>query len=257
LVRRREAGIKGRPYPKKRIDVPDWKQLSDALAATLHLTAVPVGITFSDSPPEGVDSFDAPMSAPAPDGRTGRVPAGCAFWTHALDKAFTTVAEDHGNCSVGSFTHGLKTAEEVSGAGDVGALVESGWAPDTLLSVLPTVSGRPRNVTYAPLGSVPVDPDVVLIRLNAKQLMVLSDASPGLAIEGKPQCHIIPMAKESQTVAASVGCMLSRVRTNMPSTEMTAVIPGPRLAEVVAALEETNRIDSLVASYAAEDASRF
>jgi hypothetical protein len=38
---------------------------------------------------------------------------------------------------------------------------------------------------------------------------------------------------------------------------MTAVIPGPRLAEVVAALEETNRIDSLVASYAAEDASRF
>ena len=237
--------------------MPDWKQLSEALSSTLHLTTSPIGITFSDQAPAGIDAFDAPMAAPAEDGRTGRVPAGCAFWTHAAERTFTTVAEDHGNCSVGSFTHGLKTADEVASNGDVAALVGSGWAPDTLLSVLPSVSGRPSNVTYGPLADTSVDPDVVLIRLNAKQLMVLSDASPGLAIEGKPQCHIIPMARESQQVAASVGCMLSRVRTGMPSTEMTAVIPGPRLAEVVGALEETNRIDSLVAAYAASDAERF
>jgi len=237
--------------------VPDWKQLSEALSSTLHLTTSPIGITFSDQAPAGIDAFDAPMAAPAEDGRTGRVPAGCAFWTHAAERTFTTVAEDHGNCSVGSFTHGLKTADEVASNGDVAALVGSGWAPDTLLSVLPSVSGRPSNVTYGPLADTSVDPDVVLIRLNAKQLMVLSDASPGLTVEGKPQCHIIPMARESQQVAASVGCMLSRVRTGMPSTEMTAVIPGPRLAEVVGALEETNRIDSLVAAYAASDAERF
>ena len=237
--------------------MPDWKQLSEALSSTLHLTTSPIGITFSDQAPAGIDAFDAPMAAPAEDGRTGRVPAGCAFWTHAAERTFTTVAEDHGNCSVGSFTHGLKTADEVASNGDVAALVGSGWAPDTLLSVLPSVSGRPSNVTYGPLADTSVDPDVVLIRLNAKQLMVLSDASPGLTVEGKPQCHIIPMARESQQVAASVGCMLSRVRTGMPSTEMTAVIPGPRLAEVVGALEETNRIDSLVAAYAASDAERF
>lgn len=235
----------------------DWKQLSDALTSTLHLTTAPIGITFSGSAPEGVPAFDAPLAAPAADGRTGRVPAGCVFWTKAAERAFTTVAEDHGNCSVGSFTHGFKTAEEVAGNGDVGALVESGWAPDTLLSILPSVSERPANVTYGPLGTPGVDPDVVLIKVNAKQLMVLSDASPGLAIEGKPQCHIIPMAKEAQVVAASVGCMLSRVRTEMPSTEMTAVIPGPKLADVVSALEETNRVDSVVAGYAAEDARRF
>ena len=237
--------------------MPDWKQLSDALEATLHLTTAPIGITFSDSAPTGVPAFDAPMSTPSADGRSGRVPAGCVFWIQAAERAFTTVAEDHGNCSVGSFTHGLKTAQEAAGGGDVAALVGSGWAPETLLDILPTVSGSPSHVTYGPLGSIPVDPEVVLIRLNAKQLMVLSDASPGMAIEGKPQCHIIPMARETQTVAASVGCMLSRVRTGMPSTEMTAVIPAGRLAEVVASLEETNRIDSVVASYAAEDATRF
>jgi uncharacterized protein (DUF169 family) len=237
--------------------LPDWKQLSDALEATLHLTTAPIGITFSESAPAGVPVFDGPMSEPAPDGRAGRVAAGCVFWTHAVDRAFTTAAEDHGNCSVGSFTHGLKTAEAAAAGDDVAALVGSGWAPETLLDVLPSVSGAPSHVTYQPLGSTPVDPEVVLVRLNAKQLMVLSDAVPGMAIEGKPQCHIIPMARESQRVAASVGCMLSRVRTGMPSTEMTAVIPAARLAEVVGALEETNRIDSVVASYAAADASRF
>lgn len=237
--------------------MPDWQQLSDQLSTTLHLTSAPIAISFSASAPEGVPGFDAPMAAPAADGRTGRVPAGCVFWNHATERTFTTVAEDHGNCSVGSFTHGLKTAEEVAGNGDIGALVESGWAPETLLSILPAVSSRPANVTYGPLAEVPVEPDVVMIRVNAKQLMVLSDAVPGLRVEGKPQCHIIPMAHESQEVAASVGCMLSRVRTEMPSTEMTCAIPAPRLVEVVEALERTNRIDSAVAGYAAEDARRF
>ena len=46
--------------------------------------------------------------------------------------------------------------------------------------------------------------------------MVLSDAVPGLRIEGKPQCHIVAIAKEQGEVAASVGCALSRVRTGMP-----------------------------------------
>ena len=236
--------------------MPTWSELSERLTAALHLTRSPIAISFGDSAPDGVGPFGAPMPAPAADGRTGRVPAGCVFWSHALEEAFTTEA-DHANCSVGSFTHGLKTADEVAGNGDVGALVESGWAPETLLSVLPAVSGRPSHVTYSPLDRAPVDPDVVLIRLNAKQLMVLSDAVPGLRIEGKPQCHIVPMAKEGGEVAASVGCMLSRVRTGMPSTEMTCAIPGPRLEEVVSSVEATERVDAVVASYAAEDASRF
>ena len=235
----------------------EWRSLSDRLSATLHLTSSPIAITFSDSAPEGVPAFDAPMAEPAADGRTGRVPAGCVFWNHGAQRGFTTEAADHGNCSVGSFTHGLRTAEEISGNGDVAALVSSGWAPETLLDVLPRVTSSPSHVTYGPLGTLGVEPDVVLIRLNGKQLMVLSDAEPGLRVEGKPQCHIIPMAHESQEVAASVGCMLSRVRTGMPSTEMTCAIPAPRLSEVVEKLETTNRIDSVVAGYAAEDARRF
>ena len=60
---------------------------------------------------------------------------------------------------------------------------------------IPVIADRPEAVTYGPLRETPVDPDVVMIRANAKQLMVLSDALPGLRIDGKPQCHIVAVAK--------------------------------------------------------------
>jgi uncharacterized protein (DUF169 family) len=235
----------------------DWTGLARALEASLHTTAPPIAITFSAERPEGVAAFDRPMAEPAPDGRTGRVPAGCVFWMHGTDATFSTVAEDHANCSVGSWTHGFIDLEEAAGRPDVGALMESGWVTMEMVPGIPVVTERPGAVTYGPLAETPVDPDVVLIRLTAKELMVLSDALPGLKVEGKPQCHIVAMAKEHGEVAASVGCALSRVRTGMPSTDHTCAIPASRLAEVVEAVKRTAATDAVVMRYAAEDARRF
>src|SRR4051794_20051898 len=202
--------------PGKTAAMPQWQELSAGLRAALHLNDEPVAITFSSGEgPAGVAPFDEPMPAAAPDGRTGRVPAGCVFWMKAADRTFTTVAEDHANCSVGSMTHGFKTLEEVAANGDVAALLESGWVTMDMVPHIPVVTEKPTTVTYGPLAQTPVDPDVVLLRLNPKQLMVLSDALPGLRIEGKPQCHIVAAAKEQDEVVASVGCMLSRQRTAM------------------------------------------
>ena len=116
---------------------------------------------------------------------------------------------------------------------------------------------RPGAVTYGPLAETPVDPDVVFLRLDAKQLMVLCDAVPGVRIEGKPQCHIVAVAKEEDEIAVSVGCALSRVRTGMPTTEMTCAIPAARLRQVVEAIERNAVADAAVATYAAEDTLRF
>jgi uncharacterized protein (DUF169 family) len=236
-----------------------WSELAGRLRAALHLGAAPIGIAFHDEPPAAVEPFDLPMSEPSADGRSGRVPAGCVFWMHAAERAFSTVAADHGNCSVGSVTHGLATLEAVAGRGDVAALLESGWVAASDFGGIPSVSGSPGSVTYEPLGAgpTPVEPDVVLIRVNARQLMVLSDALPGLRIEGKPQCHIVAVAKEQGEVAASVGCALSRARTGMPPEEMTCAVPASRLGEVVDAVTRTVEIDSTVARYAATDARRF
>ncbi len=235
----------------------DWSALDAALTAALHPSAPPVAITFGAEPPAGVAHHDGPMPAPLTDGRTGRVPAGCVFWMHATDRTFITTKADHANCSVGSLTHGFATLDEVAGNDDVAALAGSGWVSMADVSKIPVVSERPGAVTYGPLADTPVDPDVVLVRLTAKSLMVLSDALPGLRVEGKPQCQIVAVAKEQGEVAASVGCMLSRVRTGIPSTETTCAIPAAKLADVVAAVEATAAIDAQVAAYAAEDSRRF
>lgn len=236
-----------------------WGELAVRLASSLHLSSPPLSISFGEDRPEGVDHFDAPMSDPAPDGRRGRVPAGCVFWIRAAERTFSTVAEDHGNCSVGSVTHGFATLEDVGGNDDVGALLETGWVTAEAVAALPTVRPRPGAVTYGPLGAAAgaPDPDVVLVRVNPRQMMVLSDALPGLRIEGKPQCHIVALAKEQGEVAASVGCALSRARTGMPPEEMTVAIPARRLHEVVEAVASTAEVDTIVAKYAADDARRF
>jgi uncharacterized protein (DUF169 family) len=179
------------------------------------------------------------------------------FWVKAAEKTFSTVAADHANCSVGSLTHGFKTLHEVAGNSDVAALLETGWVTMDLVPLIPVVRERPGAVTYGPLAETTIDPDVVLLRVNGRQLMVLSDAIPGLRIEGKPQCHIVAVAKEQQQPAASVGCALSRVRTGMPPTEMTCAIPAAQLADVVAAIRHNAVADNEVARYAAEDARRF
>jgi uncharacterized protein (DUF169 family) len=217
----------------------DWAGLSRALTETLHPTAPPIAITFSHAPVPGVSR---PETVPV---------AGCVFWMRGVESTFTTVAEDHAGCSVGSVTHGFKTIDDVVGNDDVATLLGSGWVTPEMVPQIPVVTERPGAVTYGPLADTPVDPDVVFVRLTAKSLMVLSDAVPGLRIEGKPQCHIVAIAKEQGEVAASVGCMLSRVRTGMPSTEMTCAIPAARLTSLVEDLRRTAEIDAVVARYAA------
>ena len=217
---------------------PSCSDLAASLTASLGLTTPPIAISFGASRPEGVDAYAGPKPPPTPDGRTGPVPAGCVFWTKSLDRTFSTVASDHANCSVGTLVHGFAGLDEVAGHSDVAALLESGWVTMDQVPEIPTVRERPGSVTYGPLADASGTPDVVLIRIKAGQLMLMADAVPGLHIGGKPQCHIVVLAKEQGEVAASLGCTLSRARTEMASDEMTCAIPGPRLADVVRRIEE-------------------
>jgi len=235
----------------------DWKALAGELQELLSLDVAPIAIAFLAQEPEGIPAYEGALPAPTPDGRTGKVAAGCVFWVKAADRTFATLPADHGNCSVGSMTHGLKTMQEVAGNADVAALLASGWVTMEAVPNIPVVRQKPQCITYGPLQETPVDPDVVLLRLNPKQVMIMHDALPDMRLEGKPQCHIIAIAKEQQAVATSVGCMLSRVRTGLPNSQMTCAIPARRLPEVVQRLQTTCSADTTVAAYAAEDGRRF
>lgn len=232
--------------------------LSDEVSRLLRLAAPPIGIAFRDSTDAtGAAPVGVAHPAPTADGRTGAAAASCVFWMKAVGEVFSTVAEDHGNCSVGSYTHGFKTLSEVADRQDVAALVGSGWVGMEDFPRVPAVRDRPASIVYGPLDRMPVEPDVVYIRLNAKQAMVLDDAMGGVRFEGKPQCHIMAIAKDDREIAVSVGCMLSRVRTGMSNNELSCAIPASRLGEVVAALRANAGTERQVAAYAAADAARF
>ena len=236
----------------------DWQSLNDRLVATLKPYAPPIAISFlAEGQAAPMKRLDDDYPAPNASGRTGQVPAGCVFWIRAAGESFATTAADHANCSVGSLTHGFLTLEEAATKDDVGAVLESGWVDQAAVQQLPVVTARPEMVVYGPLAESRTTPDVVLVRINGLALMILKDAFPDLQIEGKPQCHIIAIAKEQGAVAASVGCALSRSRTGMKAEEMTCAIPIRRLSEVIDALESTVALDRAMASYASADTKRF
>lgn len=238
---------------------PDWSALSRRLTDALHLSVPPIFLAFDEAERDDLPHFAKPMSEPAADGRHGRVPASCVFWVEAatVSAPFTTVAEDHGNCSVGVFTHGFQELDVTKD--DVATLLGSGWVTPEMVPGIPSVSERPASISYGRLDEVPaeVEPDVVMLRVSGRQLMVLSDAIPSLSIQGKPQCHIVALAKEHKRPAASVGCALSRSRTGMKPEEMTCALPAEQLASLVDSVERTAATDSVVAKYAADDARRF
>ncbi len=228
-----------------------------ALTELLGLEHAPIAMTFlEEMPDDGTPRFDAPMSEPTEDGRSGRVAAPCVFWMHAHERTFDTLAEDHGNCSVGRFTHGFAEGSDILDKSDVGALLDVGWVTMEAFAGVTAMARRPKGVRYGPLAEATSDPDLVLLRLSPRQVMELSDA---VQVEwaGKPQCQILPRAAEQAVIAASMGCALSRARTGMGDDELTVAIPGGRVDEVVDALRPIITADAAVVGYATADLARF
>ena len=227
------------------------------LQELLGLAVPPVAIAFISHVPAGIERIQRTTPPRTADGRTGAVAASCVFWIEGTRGVFATEAEDHGNCSVGSLTHGFKTMKEIAQNADVAALCETGWVTPEAVAKVAVVREKPTSIVYGPLRDMPVEPSVILLRLNGKQQMLLHDAWRGLRFEGKPQCHIIPIAKESGELAVSVGCMLSRVRTGMSNNEVTCAIPASRMSLLIERLRAARAADNAVAAYAAEDSKRF
>ena len=236
----------------------DYQVISDRLVRSLKPSAAPVAISFHGREDRGLAprlKLDSPEANE--HGRTGQVPAGCVFWNEGQTRTFSTVASDHGNCSVGSYTHGFLSLEDALKKDDIKAVLESGWVDEKSVMGLPRIDENPEYVVYGPLSDRDGAPDVVLLRINGLGLMKMKDAFPEMRIEGKPSCHIIALAKQESAVVASVGCALSRSRTGMRSDEVICAVPGNRLLDVVEKVEAAVELDLNMAGYASADAKRF
>ena len=171
----------------------------------------------------------------SPDGRTGRVPAGCVFWmkadgAHVLDgrRRPRQLQRRQPHPRLQDARRGRRQLRRRRAARD--RLGDDGRRPAD--------PGRRRR-SRAPSSTARwprrrSTPTSCSCASTASSSWCCPTRFPDLRIEGKPQCHIVAIAKEQGDPAASVGCALSRVRTGMSVTEMTCAIPAAKLAEVVA-----------------------
>jgi uncharacterized protein (DUF169 family) len=169
-------------------------------------------------------------------------PSGCTYWKLAAEgQVFYTEAADHYNCPIGSFTHGIDLpqarAQELEGL--VGTMIGLEYIRQEEISSIPRRDASFGVALYAPLSKAPFDADVVLVRGNAKQLMLIAEAagaaglSGGGALMGRPTCAMIPASMQGGYVTTSLGCIGNRVYTGLADDEFYAAIPGPKLALLV------------------------
>jgi uncharacterized protein (DUF169 family) len=200
-----------------------------SLTALLRLESPPVAVTFVDTPPPGV-----PRVAAAE-------PAGCGYWRRAAaGEVFFTVAGDHKRCPVGAHTHHvpLTSAEQAELMGLVKTMVDLSYLKMEDVSKIPRRQTPLQAAVYAPLAQAPIPPDVVLVRGNARQLMLLSEAAEHAGVNGaapamgRPTCAVLPESINSARTAVSFGCVGNRVYTGAGDAEAYFAIPGPQLAAV-------------------------
>ena len=149
--------------------------MTSNLEKLLDLRSSPVAIAFCAAAPEGVSRV--PQSEPA----------GCGYWQRAASgEVFFTEPADHKSCPVGAHTHHveLTPAEQKELEGLVGVMVGLEYLKPSDVPQIPTLKEAFRGAVYAPLGKTPVAPDVVLVRGNARQLMLLAEAAQAAGVSG-------------------------------------------------------------------------
>ena len=200
----------------------------------LNLVRPPVAVAFLSSPPADLQRIDRPM------------PAGCSYWKHASEgHAFYTMPEDHGNCAVGAFTHGVTLAPDKVRELEslVGTMIQLQYLRSEEVAGIPHRDVPMQVVAYAPLNQASFEPDVVVFRGNSRQIMLTSEAARAAGIfesgaaMGRPACAVIPQALSSAAGVASVGCIGNRVYTELGDDELYFAVPGTALPRVLEQLD--------------------
>jgi uncharacterized protein (DUF169 family) len=218
------------------------RQLQDLLG----LRNKPVALTFQPAPPANIPRVNAPG------------PSGCTYWKYASQgRTFWTEAADHYNCPIGSYTHGIDLPPERSKelTDVLGTMFSLGYIRQEEVPGIPRRQEQFGVAVYAPLADSPLDPDVVLVCGNAKQIMLLSEAAQAAGVGaatglmGRPTCAAIPLAMSTQTGVASLGCIGNRVYTAMADDELYFAVPGKQAEAVASKLADMVKANQTLEGY--------
>jgi uncharacterized protein (DUF169 family) len=198
--------------------------------AKLALANAPVAMTFVLTPPESVSPIDQPL------------PASCSYWkAAAAGQTFATAADDHTGCPVGAFTHGVALSEEKANElqSIIGMMTELKYIKKEEIPMIPHRTEPMRFTVYSPLAGAASSPDAVIFRGNARQIMLMSEATraagiaEGTAVMGRPACAMIPQSVTAQTAVTSVGCIGNRVYTGLRDDELYITVPGAAVGNLL------------------------
>ena len=233
--------------------MPDYKALEERFQEILDLKQRPVAISFRAEVPMGTEKF------------SGSEPAGCSFWRLAAEgRTFSTVPSDHYNCPIGSYTHNIPLPEDRAKELPtvLGTMTQLGYLKMEEVPGIPVLPETPKNIIFAPLGSTPVDPDVVLFVAAASKLMLLEEAAiragafSNLPLLARPTCMAIPAAL-AHGMVTSAGCIGNRVYTRIGDDEMYAAIPGRSLLQIADELGTVASANLALAQYHRERQHRL
>jgi uncharacterized protein (DUF169 family) len=223
----------------------NYSQLSAILAASLDLHQPPVAISFADSLPAGVKTH------------SGRVPAGCRFWQDGATAAFATSASDHTLCAIGVYTHNLQTspAQQADLIDALKVFGELDYVRQEDLALIPVLGSQPGCVVYAPLADSPLPPDVVLLFVDPRQTLILSEATQQVENQnapamGRPACAVVPQVMNTSRAALSLGCCGARAYLDVLTSDVAVfAIPGDKLEAYTRRIEALTKANGVLSKF--------
>jgi uncharacterized protein (DUF169 family) len=227
----------------------ETQAIAAQLVRQLELDTPPVQVSYLDAPPQGVPEHP------------GGVPSVCTFFAFGTEKPFYAGLAAHEDCEIGAFVLGIPPAGELGGRlmGTIGSMQKEGYLNPGEEARVPHNEKAPQWVAYGPLGSLPMPPTGVLLFTRPKGAMLAleaagsgKDAAP-VPMNGRPMCAIMPIMNQGAPVAVSLGCIGSRIYTDIGSDKMVVGIRGDHLAAFAKKLETIVHANELVA---AEDSAR-
>ncbi len=213
------------------------QSLANDMKNVLKLETLPIAISLSNEPPDGVEQLKGDMR-----------------FCQMLDKVrfdgdvFYTTASDHkcdggsGSCGMKEMSDCIKTGEFLCKMG----LFGNKRAARRFINANPRIeSGTVKVTTFAPLEKATFEPDVIVLICNARQGMLVTEAfayengKRTLGLTGPPICSSMVAAPYlTGEVTYSFGDHGARNYMKIKDEEVFVGIPAELLNEIVENLKK-------------------
>jgi uncharacterized protein (DUF169 family) len=220
------------------------RTIAAQLTKDLELDRAPMQISYLEEAPNGVAKHP------------GGAPSVCTFFAEGTTHPFYASLSEHEACEIGAFVLGVAPEGEVGSRlmATVGTMQKEGYLAPGEEAAIPRNASPPKFVAYGPLGTLPMPPTDVLLFARPKSAMYAMEAAKGsVPMNGRPMCAVVPTLNQGAPIAVSIGCIGSRIYTQMGDDRMVVGIRGDHLERFAS---DVRRIRQANASVASETTSR-